>query len=96
MAVVAYVLLIAVAARTSYIRAIAYRPDLRTLRRHSDGIDGASLRRWVAEEYALSAEINDRVLQYKARWVGRVTLVLYAEGILIAAAAAVALVNSPY
>jgi hypothetical protein len=96
MAVVAYVLLIAVSARTSHIRAIAYRPDLRTLRRHSDAIDGAALRRWVAEEYALSAEINDRVLEYKARWVGRVNLVLYAEGILIAAAAAVALVRSPY
>jgi hypothetical protein len=90
-AVVAYVLLLMAAARTSHIRGIEYRPDLRTLWQHSQDTEGAALRRWVAEEYAVSGEINRAVLVYKARWVGRVTLMLYAEGILISAAAAVAL-----
>ena len=81
------------AAWTSYIRGIEYRPDLRVLWQHSQDIDGAALRRWVAEKLAISGEINRIVLAYKAHWVGRVTLMLYAEGILISAAAAVALIG---
>jgi len=93
MAVVAYVFLLMTAAWTSYIRGIAYRPDLRTLWRHSQDVDGATLRRWVAEEYAVSGEINRIALESKARWVGRTTLMLYAEAILISAAAATALLG---
>ena len=92
-AVVVYVVLLMTAAWTSYIRGIDYRPDLRTLWQHSQEVDGASLRRWVAEEYAISGEVNRIALEYKARWVGRVTLLLYAEGILISVAAAVALMG---
>lgn len=92
-AVVAYVLLLMTAAWTSYIRGLEYRPELRTLRQHSQEVDGTVLRRWVAEEYALSGEINRIALAAKARRVGRTTLLLYAEGILISAAAAVALVG---
>lgn len=92
-AVVAYVILLITAAWTSYIRGIAYRPDLRTLWRHSQDVDGATLRRWVAEEYAASGEVNRIVLEYKVRWVGRATLMLYAEAILISAAAATALLG---
>lgn len=92
-AVVAYVILLMTAAWTSYIRGLEYRPDLRTLWQHSQEVDGTVLRRWVAEEYAISGEINRLALIYKARWVGRTTLLLYAEGILISAAAAVALIG---
>lgn len=92
-AVVAYVVLLMMAGRSSYVRGIEYRPDLRTLWRHSQEIDGAALRRWVAEEYAASGELNRVVLEYKARWVGRTTLMLYVEAILISAAAATALLG---
>ena len=92
-AVVAYVILIIAAARTSYIRGIEYRPNIRRLHENSQAVDGVVLRRWVAEEYAASREINQIVLDYKARWVGRVTLVLYFEGIMISAAAVAALIS---
>jgi hypothetical protein len=92
-AVVAYIALLVAAARTSYIRAIEYRPNIRTLWENSQNFEGAVLRRWVAEEYAASTEINNLVLEYKARWVGRVVLLLYVEGMLISAAAGLALVG---
>ena len=92
-AVIAYVVLLMAAAWTSYVRGIEYRPNLRTLWQHSQDVDGAVLRRWVAEEYAISGEINRLALEYKARWVGRATLMLYLEGILISAAAAVTLIG---
>lgn len=91
LAVIAYVLLLVAAARASRIRAIEYRPDIHTLWLHSRSIDGAALRRWIAEEYAASAEINRPLLQRKARWVGYVNLALYAEGILTSVAAAIAI-----
>jgi hypothetical protein len=90
-AVLAYLALLALAARTSHIRGIEYRPKIRTLWENSQTFDGAALRRWVAEEYAASSELNQLVLGYKARWVGRVTYALYWEGILISAAAGTAL-----
>lgn len=92
-AVVAYVILIVAAARTSYIRGIEYRPNIRRLWENSQVVDGVVLRRWVAEEYAASSEINQIVLDYKARWVGRVTFVLYIEGMMISAAAVAALIT---
>ena len=94
-AVAAYALLIIAAARTSYIRGIEYRPNIRRLWENSQAFDGIVLRRWVAEEYAASSEINNIVLDYKARWVGRVIFILYFEGILISAAAAAALIGMP-
>ena len=92
-AAIAYVVLIIAAARTSYIRGIEYRPNIRTLWNNSQQFEGAVLRRWVAEEYAVSTEANRLVLEYKARWVGVVILLLYFEGILISAAAILALVG---
>jgi hypothetical protein len=92
-AVVAYFALLILAARTSHIRGFEYRPKIRTLWENSQTFDGAALRRWVAEEYAASSELNRLVLEYKARWVGRVTYALYAEGILISAAAGTALLG---
>jgi hypothetical protein len=84
------VLLVA-AARASRFRAIEYRPNIFTLWKHNQAIDGAALRRWVAEEYAASAEINRPVLVRKARWVGIANLALSAAGILISAAAGASL-----
>jgi hypothetical protein len=93
LAVAAYVVLLMTAARASRIRAIEYRPDVHELAKHSREIDGAALRRWIADEYGESVEINRPVLQRKVRWVGVVNVVLYAEGILISAAAALALIS---
>ena len=86
-AVIVYVALLVAAARASVIRAIEFRPDVPTLWRHSQDINGSALRRWIADEYAASVELNRPVLQRKARWVGYANLALYAEGILVSLAA---------
>lgn len=62
-----------------------------TLWQNSQTTDGATLRRWVAEEYAASAEINRPLLERKARYAGLANVALLIEGILIAFAAAAAL-----
>lgn len=92
-AVAVYIILLGAAARTSHIRGIQFRPNIHRLWENSQTFDGKVLRRWVAEEYAASCEVNQLVLAYKARWVGRVVAILYLEGMLISAAAALALVN---
>lgn len=86
-AVAAYVLLLATAGRALRIRALEYRPDLSTLWGHSQTIDGAALRRWVAEEYAASAETNRPLLIRKARYAGWAEGALLGEGLLISFAA---------
>lgn len=90
-AIIAYAMLLATAARASHIRALEYRPDLMTLWGHSQEVDGATLRRWIAEEYAASAEINRPLLVRKARYAGIANIALLIEGILISFAAAATL-----
>jgi hypothetical protein len=46
-----------------------------------------ALRRWVAEEYAISSEANRRVVQQKARWSGAAVSALYVEAVFLALAA---------
>lgn len=93
LAVAAYVILLMAAARASHIRAVEFRPEVLELWRHSQSIDGVALRRWIADEYASSVETNRPVVLRKARWIGLANVVLYAEGILISAAAAAALLG---
>jgi hypothetical protein len=90
-AIVAYIVLLCSAARASHIRALEYRPDLMTLWQNSQEADGTTLRRWIAEEYAASAEINRPLLVRKARYAGIANIALLIEGILISFAAAAAL-----
>ncbi len=90
-AILAYIVLLASAARAFHIRALEYRPDLMTLWKNSQTTDGATLRRWIAEEYAASTEINRPVLVRKARYAGMANIALLIEGILISFAAAAAL-----
>ena len=90
-AIVAYAVLLSTAARASHIRALEYRPDLMTLWQNSQTTDGATLRRWIAEEYAASAEINRPLLVRKARYAGVANVALLIEGILISFAAAASL-----
>jgi hypothetical protein len=91
LAILAYIILLCTAARASHIRALEFRPDLITLWQNSQTSDGATLRRWVAEEYAASAEINRPLLVRKARYAGLANVALLIEGILIAFAAAASL-----
>lgn len=90
-AIVAYAVLLSSAARASHIRALEYRPDLATLWANSQSVDGATLRRWIAEEYASSTELNRPLLVRKARYVGIANIALLIEGILISFAAAASL-----
>jgi hypothetical protein len=90
-AIVAYIGLLCSAGRASHIRALEYRPDLMTLWTNSQTVDGGTLRRWIAEEYAASAEINRPLLLRKARYAGIASIALLIEGILISFAAAASL-----
>ncbi len=69
------------------IRGLEYRPDIRTLREHSETLPGAALVRWIANEYQESTERNKMALDRKSRWVGRANIALYVEGVLLAVAA---------
>jgi hypothetical protein len=86
-ALVAYLLLVACAWRASALRVLEYRPHIPTLQEHSEHYDGNVLRRWVAEEYAVSGEANRAVIQRKARWSGAAVSALYAEAVFLALAA---------
>lgn len=90
-ALVAYLILLFCSFRVSLFRGLEYRPHLPTLREHSRDYDGDVLRRWVAEEYAASAEKNRPVLERKARWSGAAFIALYVEASFLAAAALVTL-----
>jgi len=70
LALLAYLSLLFCAWRASRIRALEYRPDIPTLRGHSERFGADSLRRWVANEYAESSEANRKALVVKARWTG--------------------------
>jgi hypothetical protein len=83
----AYGLLLIWSWRASRIRGLEYRPDMATLQRNSQALGGATLRRWVAEEYAASTAANGVALSRKARFVGLANSALHAEGLLIALAA---------
>lgn len=58
---------------------------------HSQEIEGAALRRWVAEEYAASSATNRPLLLRKAQLVGFATGALFVEGFFISLAAGAAL-----
>lgn len=90
-AILAYIVWLASAARAFHIRALEYRPDLMTLWQNSQTTDGVTLRRWIAEEYAASTEINRPLLVRKARYAGIANVALLIEGIVISFSAAAAL-----
>ncbi len=90
-AVLVYIGLLAAAGAALRIRALEFRPDIRTLQLHSQAIEGAALRRWVAEEYAASSVTNKPLLIRKARYVGFATGALFIEGFFISLAAGAAL-----
>ncbi len=87
-----YVLLLTMATRVSFIRALEYRPNIAELQGHtaryrSLELGGRSLEGWVADEYLASISENRGVLVTKSRWVGALTAMLFAEGLCLAIAA---------
>lgn len=86
-ALAAYVVVLISAGIASRIRALDYRPDIPTLKAHSEEISGIFLTQWVANEYERSITENKGVLQEKARWVGAEALAFYAEGLCLSLAA---------
>jgi len=82
-----YFVLEGCAGRVSALRELEYRPNIPTLQDHSTSYDGATLRRLVAEEYAVSGEANRKVLGRKARWSGAAVSALYVEAVFLALAA---------
>jgi hypothetical protein len=79
-ALAAYIAVPIFAGLASRIRALDYRPDIPTLKEHSEEISGIFLTQWVANEYERSITENKRVLQQKARLIGWEALAFYAEG----------------
>lgn len=84
-------LLFCVIKASTILRALEYRPNLKTLRSHSARYPGKTLLRWVANEYEESSRENEGVLARKSRWVGFASIALYAEGVLLSFAAIVTL-----
>ena len=82
-----YVMLLICVARASNIRALEYRPNITTLRKHSEAFPGDALQHWVANEHEESTRENAKVLVTKARWVGAASLALYLEAICLSGAA---------
>lgn len=87
-ALVFYLGLLACAARASLVRGLEYRPNITTLRDHSQTYPVGPLKRWVANEYETSCRTNAGVLVRKARWVGAATVAFYLETLCLSAAIA--------
>jgi len=85
-ALVVYACVLATSFRASFIRGFAYRSDLRFLSEHTDEYPGRALQEWVALESQTSTEVNQPILQRKARWVGAANALLYIEALLVSLA----------
>ena len=86
-AIAAYVGLLILLQAAYSLRSMRFRPDIPTLQLHSLTYPSGALRQWVADEYARSILINDRMLIDKgerAKWGLRS---LYIEGLLLSFAA---------
>jgi hypothetical protein len=87
-ALAAYVVLLISVLTIFLIRNLSFRPNIETLRGYTDqGYDGATLRRWVAEEYVRSIEENRTRLLWKSRVAFVVTVALIVEALALAGAA---------
>ena len=83
LAVFAYGALLVLVIRAVHIRGFEYRPTLQSLAESSQKYDAAVMRRWIADEYSTSAELNRPVLERKGRYVGWAYIALLVEGALI-------------
>lgn len=64
-----------------------YKPDIATVKTHSEEITGRYLQQWVSNEHVDSIEDNKAVLIRKARWVGVAQVALHIEALSLAMAA---------
>lgn len=70
------------------VRNLSFRPHIETLSLYAkQGYDGATLRRWVAEEYIRSIEENRTRLLWKSRVALGIVVALIAEALALAMAA---------
>lgn len=87
-----YVGLLAASFQISLIRGLEYRPNIATVKEHSEEITGRYLQRWVSNEHLASIEANRGVLIRKARWVGAAQIALHLEAVSLAVAATLTLI----
>lgn len=78
-AVLAYVILLAFVIRAVHIRGFEFRPTLQSMADSSQTYDAAVMRRWLADEYSVSATLNRPILERKARYVGWAYIALLVE-----------------
>jgi hypothetical protein len=81
-----YAVVLACAFRATFIRRLAYRPDVRHLSEQFGAYSGSELQEWVTLEYLASTETNQPHLQQKARWMGAASAFLYVEALLLSIA----------
>lgn len=87
LALASYVVLLVYTVRASLVRGLEFRPNITTLRQHTETYSGPVLKRWVADEHEESIQKNAKILGRKARWVGAATLALFVEAVCLAVAA---------
>jgi hypothetical protein len=86
-ALVAYLLVLMCASLAGRISAVEYRPNITTVKDHSEVLSGIYLKQWVANEYEASIVENRPFLERKARWVGAEAIAFFVEGLCLASAA---------
>jgi hypothetical protein len=87
-----YITLLVCSFLASLIRGLEFRPNIATVKEHSERITGPFLQQWVSNEHLASIEENRGVLVRKARWVGAAQLALHFEAASLATAAIVTLI----
>ena len=86
-ALVAYLLVLVFASLAGRISALEYRPNIATVKAHSETLSGVYLKQWVANEYEASIKENRSVLERKSRWVGAEAIAFFLEGLCLSLAA---------
>lgn len=86
-ALAAYILVLVFASAAGLIRALEFRPNIATVKEHSETVPGIYLKQWVANEYEASIAENKGVLERKARWVGAEAIAFFLEGLCLSVAA---------
>jgi hypothetical protein len=86
-ALAAYLLVLVFASLAGRLSAVEYRPNIATVKAHSEVLTGIYLKQWVANEYEASIVENKPVLERKARWVGAEAIAFFVEGLCLALAA---------
>lgn len=87
----AYLLVLFFALRASSVGNLEYRPNITTLKEHSQNYTGVILTQWIANEIEASIRENIPVVRKKARLVAVVALFVFVETLCLSVAAVVVL-----